>query len=223
MKDYTKQKTNKSPSEASQPLLTEAGLPLTVQQIVLRDLQENENIRWAQRPMKINDVFRENLNCYWIAVPLTIVTIIWLMSELHFRLPRLSHINDFKPIFTMLPMYIISGAFLYMPFAAARKAKHSYYVITDQNVMIISGVSMLTANIIPAKQITSIQKNINSNGSGNIEIGFQEILSNRNSPYISNSNLIHVKIVGLSDVYAAYSMLKELQEQQKLEKNTEYV
>ena len=141
-------------------------MDLEAQQEINRQLGSTERIRWVGRPktgltFQALDIFPTLFGMFWLAVIVPGFLGAW-RSEDGPPFPIL-----FMVPFLLVGLYLVIGRFV---FDAWRRSR-TFYGLTEQRVIILSGWFSTSIKSIPIKSLPDLSLKEKSNGSGTIIFG----------------------------------------------------
>ena len=136
------------------------------QQQINQQISSSERVLWADRPKRGSVV-------QWSDVRLSIFGVIWLgMLIPHILLIFKDGGGPFFPKLFMVPfllvgLYYLFGRYIHDAWLRSR----TFYGLTDQRVIIISGLFGTSVRSLPMKSLPELNLKEKSNGSGSIVFG----------------------------------------------------
>ncbi|MCX7746470.1 MAG: PH domain-containing protein [Clostridia bacterium] len=135
-----------------------------MKEVFQNDLLENEEILWTGQPLtrvfSIIDIFLIPFSLIWGGFAIS-----WEFTAIHSGAPLFFCL--FGIPFVLVGLYITFGRFIYKYV----NLKNTYYAVTNQRVLILSGIYKKTLQGLFMDQIPNINKTVNINGSGTLRFG----------------------------------------------------
>jgi hypothetical protein len=138
---------------------------MTIENLFQNELQQGEKILWTGQPdpsilFTRYDVFLIPFSLLWGGF-----TIFWEIGVLSWGTPTFFALWGIP--FVLIGLYLIFGRFIYKNY----QKKKTYYAVTNQRVLILSGFNSRNLQAEFIKQISAINKDVRANGSGTIRFG----------------------------------------------------
>jgi hypothetical protein len=188
----------------------ERGLPvLTETDDVFRDeLSQDERTLWSGRPrqgllLRASDAFLIPFSLMWGGF-----AIFWEYAAVtNTSAPHFLVIWGIP--FVAIGLYLIFGRFFV---DAARRAR-TFYVLTDERVIIISGIFSRTIKSLPLKTLTEVNLVTKSNNSGTITFGHMSLHAYMAGvmPWPGMSRYLPPSFEFIEDARAVYDQIREAQ------------
>lgn len=175
-------------------------VPFDLIQRVQPQLQGGEGIRWIS-PANPRQALLGGFAIYLFAIPWTAFALFWMAGAAGFKIPDFKNPTSLFPLFG-LPFLIIGLAMLASPLFLYKKAKSTFYIITDRRALIFEdGVTVKIKSYGPA-QLQNIERVQAPDGSGSLI--FSEQRAGR------NNRTVKVGFLGIKDVQQAEVLLLDL-------------
>ncbi|NWF36643.1 hypothetical protein [Mariprofundus sp. KV] len=139
--------------------------------VIAAELTKDEQLLWSAQPkqgflLHPSDLFLVPFSLLWGGF-----SIFWEYQVISGDAPLLMAL--FGLPFVFIGLYMIAGRFYY----DIRLRQKTFYGITDQRIIILSGIRTKQSRFIAISDIENLQKFEDRNGSGSIILGFEEITS----------------------------------------------
>jgi len=138
------------------------------QRIAQSVMRTGENLLWSARPDP-RRIALQTLPIFIFAIPWTAIALYWIAAASGFHLPDL----DSRNVFTYFPLFglffVLFGlVMLALPFLAYRRAKRTFYAVTDQRCLIITSGKTTYVDSYWDEDIGAIQRIDRRNGTGDL-------------------------------------------------------
>lgn len=142
--------------------------PPELQTAIRSELKAFERVRWAAQPIP-RRMMRKALPILFFAIPWTAFALFWMaMAFTMVGTPKDGKIIGIVfPLFG-LPFVLIGFAMLSAPWWAARTAKRTVYVLTDNRALIITVGRSIRTQSYRLDQLKERTKRTNADGSGDL-------------------------------------------------------
>lgn len=175
-------------------------VPFDLIQRIQPQLQGGEGIRWIS-PANARQALMGGFAIWLFAIPWTAFSLFWIAGAAGFKIPDFKSPTSLFPLFG-LPFLLIGMAMLASPYFLYKKAKSTYYIITDRRALIFEdGVSVKIKSFGPG-QLQHMERVQAPDGSGSLI--FSEQRSGR------NNRTVKVGFLGIKDVQQAEVLLMDL-------------
>jgi hypothetical protein len=175
-------------------------MPFDLIQRVQPQLQGGEGIRWmssANPRLAMMGGF-----ALWLfAIPWTAFALFWMAGAAGFKIPNFKSPSALFPLFG-LPFVLIGLAMLASPLFLYRKAKRTYYIITDRRALIFEDGATVKIQSFGPQQLQNIERVQSPDGSGSLI--FTEQVARR------NGRGLKIGFLGIKDVQQAEALLMDL-------------
>jgi len=164
--------------------------------VIAAELTEGEQLLWSAQPkqgflLKPSDLFLIPFSLLWGGI-----SIFWEYQVISSDAPLLMVL--FGLPFVIIGLYMIAGRFYY----DAMLRQKTFYGITDQRIIMLSGIRTKQSRFISISEIENLEKIENQDGSGSIILGFEEITTayqseilfpgqRESTPRLKNLNHVH--------------------------------
>jgi hypothetical protein len=143
----------------------------TVAEEIRRHLSSGERVLWSGQPkqglvLRGADAFMIPFSLLWGGF-----AIFWEWSVINSGAPPLFVLWGIP--FVLVGLYLIVGRF----FVEAKQRERTLYAVTDQRILIVSGVFARRVKSLSLKTLTDVSLTENSNGEGSINFGAATALS----------------------------------------------
>ena len=136
-------------------------------QSIQAELQIGERILWIGRPRAWQAALK-SAPIILFGIPWTGFALFWTYAAAGFRIPDPRQgMFFFFPLFGV-PFILVGLAMLSSPFWALRKARQTFYVITDRRALLIEGGSKTTVRSIEPERFKDLVRHQRADGSGDI-------------------------------------------------------
>jgi len=147
--------------------------PQHITTMIQSDLLKRENILWAGQP---ESTLLNNKDFFFI--PFTVVWTGIAMFSLLSALVKHNQLSLFTFCFVsplvlmvLLGLYAVFGRFIYKSW----KKRNTYYIVTNQRILVLSMVPSRSLQAVFINQLTTIKQSLNSRGIGSIMFGNSSI------------------------------------------------
>lgn len=146
------------------------------QVIILKEIDAGEKLLWAGKPkqgtmFRMDDVFKIPLSLLW-----TGMIIFWEVLALGIKSDIGGIISIILPVLgiplVIFGLYMIFGRFIY----DSKKRSKTFYGVTDQRALIVSGLFTKDLKSINLKTLCDISLSERSHGRGTISFGQERLL-----------------------------------------------
>jgi hypothetical protein len=132
---------------------------------ISRELRKGEKLLWAGRPrqgvfLRGRDAFQIPFSIMWGGFAL-----FWEYSVINSGAPILFRLWGVP--FVVIGLYMMFGRFI----GEAKQREHTSYAVTDERIIISSGVFSKTARSLNIKALLDVSLSENNSGSGTIHFG----------------------------------------------------
>ena len=138
--------------------LRQEQIPLSIQGMVERELDDGERITWMEMPIARYFSGAATMMCFF-AIPWTAFAIFWMVMA-----------SQGSPFFAMfgIPFVLIGCAMLLAPVWNYRAAKKTIYVITDKRAIMITGGGKMKIQSFGPEKLTDLRREERADGSGDV-------------------------------------------------------
>ncbi len=180
-------------------------LSFKLQTLIQSELRPTERMQWSASPSP-GRLARKCLPIVLFAIPWTAFSVFWIAGASGFKMPDFSSGSGLFPLFG-LPFLLIGIGMFASPFLAAKKARRSAYVVTNERAIIFeSGFwgSISIRSFLP-HQLQEIRRVQRSDGSGDLILERQ--LGTNND---GGRTTTEIGFFGIPDVKSVESMVMNL-------------
>jgi hypothetical protein len=184
-------------------------LPPAIRSQVETELESGERAVWMDQPIP-RKMARKTLPGVLFGIPWTAFAIFWVVMASHGVAKGGNNgPGIFFPLFG-LPFVLIGFGMLSSPYWTARKARRSVYVVTDRRAILILAKTLggFTVQSFRPQQLNELQRNQNSDGSG--DLIFQTLVSRSSK---GREHITHVGFLAVRDVKFVEDLVRALAEQ----------
>ncbi|MBK7207082.1 MAG: hypothetical protein IPH91_02210 [Elusimicrobia bacterium] len=175
-------------------------IPFDLIQRVQPQLQGGEGIRWIA-PANPRMALMGGLALWLFAIPWTAFALFWMAGAAGFKTPNFKSPAALFPLFG-LPFVLIGLAMLASPIFLYRKAKRTFYIITDRRALIFEDGPTVKIQSFGPPQLQNIERIQSPDGSGSLI--FTERRTGR------NGRGLKIGFLGIKDVQHAEALLMDL-------------
>jgi len=177
-------------------------VPFDLIQRVQPQLQGGEGIRWIS-PANPKLALLGGLALWLFAIPWTAFALFWMAGAAGFKIPNFKSPMSLFPLFG-LPFVLIGLAMLASPLFLYKKAKSTFYIITDRRALIFQDGATVKMQSFGPQQLQNIERIQAPDGSGSLI--FTEQRSGR------NNRSVKIGFLGIKDVKHAEALLMDIVE-----------
>jgi hypothetical protein len=144
-------------------------IPFDRLQRIQAEMQPGESIRWIGQPSPKSAALGGAV--IWLfAIPWTAFALFWMCGAAGFKIPDFKSPQALFPLFG-LPFVLVGVAMLLSPIALWRKAKRTYYMVTDRRAVILLDGATIKVQSFGPKTLSSVERVQSPDGSGSLFFG----------------------------------------------------
>lgn len=191
----------------------------SIYELFLEDLYNDEKILWVDRPKDVRVFTFSDIFHIPFSIIIFIISFMWEFLAIFGRAEKgsIEVVFPFLGIpFILVGLYLLFGRFILKFW----KNSHTYYAITDKRILILTRMCRKHLKATNLNSITSINKSVNSRGSGNISFGdpslYSRLYANTGLDFLGEFQGNNVlSFYGIKDIEKVYQLIYEI-----LQKNT---
>ncbi len=171
------------------------------------ELAPGEQVIWSGQPrqgviLRASDIFTIPFSLLWASI-----AVFWFYTAISQGAPLAFSL--FGVPFVLIGVYIVLGRFL----TEAKQRQHTYYALTAQRIIIISGVFSTKVQSINLKIITELSLSERANGYGSITFAPQSpsLAFMVNAPSWSGMPALSSRFDFIPQARAVYASIRKLQ------------
>jgi hypothetical protein len=178
-------------------------VPFDTIQRIQSQLQSGESIRWAS-PANPRVAALAGIGIFLFAIPWTAFAIFWICGAAGFKIPNFKSPASLFPLFG-LPFVLVGLFMLASPIFLWRKAKKTFYLITDRRAVIFEDSRIMKLQSFGPDRLQSIERTQSADGSGSIIFG--DTLS---SEPLNRQRTVKTGFIGIKNVKEVEDLLTAL-------------
>jgi len=183
-------------------------LPDRLLTVIQSEIPDDETILWAGQPSEW-EASKNGWPLFGFAIPWTLFAIFWMFAAAGFGMPNFADGTGFFSLFG-IPFVLVGLFMLASPFFAARSARNTVYVITDERALIFTGKNTVSVKTYTPDEFDSLDRTIKVDGTGSV-------LFKDPPKQARNKNSVDFKLgthgfFGIPDAQYVYDTLRRLQD-----------
>jgi hypothetical protein len=164
------------------------------------ELQSGEAIRWISQANPRATALA-GIGIFLFAIPWTAFSIFWICGAAGFKVPDFKDgIVDFFPLFG-IPFVLIGLGMMLSPVSMWRKAKRTYYIVTDRRAVIFEDKPVAKIQSFGPEKLQSLERTQRPDGSGSLI--FEDRVSR-------NERRIRMGFIGIKNVKEVESLINDI-------------